>query len=180
IAEARRTYRLDDWGEIEGPHAEYVRGELGVRSTVGTPIIVEGQVWGVLAVHSRGTLPQGSESRIEQFSNLVATAIGNAEARGEVARLANEQAALRRIATLVAGGVEPELLFSAVTEETAAIFQAIAMVMRFEHDPPGSVVVGLSSEIGIAIGSRWPFEEGLTSTQVYRTGRSARLSSFDG
>src|SRR5262249_61729875 len=135
IAEARRTYRLDDWGEIEGPHAEYVRGELGVRSTVGTPIIVEGQVWGVLAVHSRRTLPPGSESRIEQFSDLVATAIGNAEARAEVARLANEQAALRRIATLVAGGAAPEQVFAAVGGEVRRTFDPSAPEVRYEAGP---------------------------------------------
>jgi GAF domain-containing protein len=179
IAEARRAIRWDTWTGIAGPIAAFIRDELGVRSTVGTPIVVEGRTWGVLAVHSRTPLPQDSESRMEQFGNLVATAIGNAAARGEIARLADEQAALRRIATLVAGGVEPERLFGAVSEEAAATFQAVAIIMRFEHDPPASVVVGLSREIGIAIGTRWPFEEGLTSTEVYRTGRSARLSAFD-
>jgi GAF domain-containing protein len=179
IAEAQHAVRWDAWTGIAGPIAEFIRDELGVRSTVGTPIFVGGRIWGVLAVHSRKPLPQGSELRMEQFSNLVATAIGNAEARGEVARLANEQAALRRIATLVARGVEPEQVFAAVTEETAATFNAITAVMRFEHDPPGNVVVGASKETGIPIGTRWPFAEGMTSAEVYRTGRSARLGGVD-
>jgi GAF domain-containing protein len=179
IAEARRTVRWDDWGEIEGSHAEYVRGELGVRSTVGTPIIIEGEAWGVLAVHSRGTLPQGSEARIEQFSNLVATAIGNAEARGEVQRLANEQAALQRIATLVAAGALPEQVFAAVAGEAAAAFNAVTAVLRFEHDPPAFVVVGISHETGTSIGTRQPLAEGLASTGVYRTGRPARRGAAD-
>jgi signal transduction histidine kinase len=96
-----------------------------------------------------------------------------------VARLVNEQAALRRIATLVAGGAVPAQVFAAVTEETAATFDAITAVMRFEHDPPENVIVGVSEETGIPIGTRWPLLEGMTSTEVYRTGRSARLGAVD-
>jgi GAF domain-containing protein len=179
IAEAQRAVRWNDWAGIAGPIPAFIRDELGVRSTVGTPIVVEGRIWGVLAVHSRRPLPQDSEWRMEQFSNLVGTAIGNAEARGEVARLAKEQAALRRIATLVAAGAVPEQVFAAVTEETATTFHAITAVMRFEHDPPGNVVVGVSKETGIPIGTRWPLAEGMTSAEVYRTGRSARLGAVD-
>jgi GAF domain-containing protein len=179
IAEAQRAVRWDDWTGIAGPIAELIRSKLGARSTVGAPIVVEGQVWGVLAVHSRRALRPDIEGRVEQFSDLVATAIGNAHARGEVARLANEQAALRRIATLVARGAAPERVFAAVTEETAATFAAITAVLRFEHDPPGAVIVGVSKETGIPIGTRLPFADGMTSAEVYRTGRSARLAGVD-
>jgi signal transduction histidine kinase len=179
IAEAQRAVRWDDWTGIAGPIAAFIRDELGVRSTVGTPIVVEGRIWGVLTVHSRQALPQDSESRMAHFSDLVATAIGNAEARGEVARLANEQAALRRIATLVAGGAAPEQVFAAVTEETAAAFDAITIVMRFEHDPAAAVVVGVSHETDVPIGTRGSLETGLASAEVYRTGRPARLSDRD-
>jgi signal transduction histidine kinase len=172
--------RIDGYADADGETAEAARG-LRLRTAVGAPILVEGKLWGALMAATRGEepLPEDAEARMEQFSNLVATAIGNAEARGEIARLANEQAALRRIATLVARGVEPEQVFAAVTEETAATFNAITAVMRFEHDPPGNVVVGASKETGIPIGTRWPFAEGMTSAEVYRTGRSARLGGVD-
>ena len=179
IAEARRTVRWDDWTGIAGPIAEFIRSELGVRSTVGTPIVVEGRMWGVLAVHSTQPLRQDSESRLAQFSDLVATAVGNAEARGEVERLANEQASLRRIATLVAGGAEPAQVFAAVTEETAATFDAVAAVARFEHDPPGIVLVGVSKDHGVPVGTRLPFTDGMTTAVVYHTGRRARLGAVD-
>jgi GAF domain-containing protein len=179
IADGRRSVRVDDWSKMPGPIAAYIREELGVRSTVVTAIVVEGRVWGCVAAHSRKPLPQQSESRLSQFSDLVATAVGNAEARGEVARLANEQAALRRIATLVAGGAAPEHVFAAVAEETAATFGVITAITRFEHDPPENVIVGVSAEAGIPIGTRWPMAERMTSTEVYRTGRSARLGAVD-
>jgi GAF domain-containing protein len=179
IAEAQHAVRWDDWTDVDGPIAEFIRHELGVRSTVGAPIVVEGRLWGVIAVHSKAALSENSEARIAQFSDLVATAIGNAAARREVSRLADEQAALRRIATLVASGGDPERVFAAVTEETAAAFDAVAAVLRFEHDSPEYVVVGISHETGTAIGTRQPLAQGLASTEVYRTGRPARRGALD-
>src|SRR5262249_59574024 len=127
--------------------------------------------WGVLAVHSRQPLPQDSEARMEQFSNLVATAIANAEARGEVARLANEQAALRRIATLVARGVEPEQVFAAVAAEADAAYAATSAVVRFQHDPPSLVVAAVSREADIPVGTRMPLADGMASAALSRPRR---------
>ena len=52
-------------------------------------------------------MPAVTESRLADFTELVATAIANADAREQVTRLAEEQAALRRVATLVAEGARP-------------------------------------------------------------------------
>lgn len=100
-----RAARLDDYGDSSGPIAERVTAG-GVRSAVATPIVVEGRLWGAMIAASTHDerLPPDTESRIAQFTELMATAIANAEARAEVARLADEQAALRRVATLVAQG----------------------------------------------------------------------------
>ena len=108
VAQAGRPIRVDDWAVVPGPIAAFIR-ELGVQSSVGGPISVEGRLWGALAVHSQSDqpLPASTESRLVSFTELVATAMANAEARGEVERLAQEQAALRRVATLVAEGAKP-------------------------------------------------------------------------
>jgi GAF domain-containing protein len=81
--------------------------ERGVRSSVAAPIIVEGRLWGQIGAGSTGErpLPPDTEARLADFTELVATAIANAESRAGLARLAQEQAALRRVATLVAGGI---------------------------------------------------------------------------
>jgi hypothetical protein len=47
--------------------------------------------------------------------------LANAQARDALSRLADEQAGLRRVATLVAKGASPDDLFSAVAEEVAAV-----------------------------------------------------------
>ena len=53
------------------------------------------------SVREKG-LPAGIEHRLAGFTELVSSAIGNAQAREELRALADEQAALRRVATLVA------------------------------------------------------------------------------
>ena len=90
-------------------------------------------------------------------------------------RFGDEQAALRRVATLVAEASSPSEVFAAVTEEVAATFHAITAVLKFEDDPPGVVLAGASKEIEIPIGSAWAIDEALAAEDVYRTGRSARV-----
>jgi signal transduction histidine kinase len=58
----------------------------GVRSAVVTPIVVDGHLWGVIVACSKGELfPVDTEQRMLNFTELVATAIANAESRSELA-----------------------------------------------------------------------------------------------
>jgi signal transduction histidine kinase len=67
------------------PGADALR-ELGIRSMVASPIIVNGRLWGVVtALTRRGQLPSGSPDRMADFTELVATAVGNAQSRAELA-----------------------------------------------------------------------------------------------
>jgi signal transduction histidine kinase len=168
--------RIDDYSTATGRIAEEVRPQ-GLRSIVATPIVVEGRTWGAMIVGTFGEepVPPGTEGRLGQFAELMATGIANTEARSEIERLARQEAALRRIATLIAQGVKPEQVFAAVADETAATFNAVTAVLRFEHEPPAVVIAGVSAETGVPIGTRWELAEGMVAAQVYRTGRSARM-----
>jgi len=77
-----QTVRVDDWSSATGAVAA-MASVLGVRSSVSAPIVVEGRLWGtIIAASSQSEpLPGDSESRIEQFTELVATAIANAESK---------------------------------------------------------------------------------------------------
>ncbi|MEA2295652.1 MAG: hypothetical protein QOE86_3291 [Solirubrobacteraceae bacterium] len=57
VFETRRPARIDSYADASGPLAPAIREE-GVRSAVGTPIIVEGHVWGVIGVGSVFELPR--------------------------------------------------------------------------------------------------------------------------
>jgi signal transduction histidine kinase len=178
VARTKRTARIDDYGALKGEIARVARG-AGFRSAIGAPLTVEGRLWGVLIAISTDPepIPERSEARLGRFTDLVATAVANAEARQALERVAAEQATLRRIATLVAQGVQPEEVLAAVTEEVAATFGVITAVMRFEHDPTGVVLVGASGEIDNPIGTRWDLDDALAAAEVYRTGCSARVNA---
>src|SRR5439155_15508096 len=152
--------------------------------TVGVPVVVAGRVWGAMVVSTteQDPLPHGTEARLADFTELLATAIENAESREALAQLADEQATLRRMATLVAQGVPPAEIFSAVSEQAGRLLGSdTAAVVRFEHDPPAIVVVGVGVGVaGIPIGARSELDDTFASTEVYRTGRSARIDARDG
>jgi signal transduction histidine kinase len=59
---------------------------LGIRSSVGCPIVVAGRLWGAIAASTKGDVrfPADTESQIARFTELVATAVQNAEARAEL------------------------------------------------------------------------------------------------
>jgi signal transduction histidine kinase len=179
VARTGRPARIESYADASGPIDMAVH-ETGVRSAVGTPIIVEGRLWGVMAAGSsrEEAMPADTEARLTQFTELLATAVANAESRAGLARLAEEQAALRRVATLVARGTRPEEVFAAVTNEVGQLLSVdLANLCRYESD--GTLTFVASSGKRIPVGSRWPLggQKNL-ATLVRDTGRSARIDSY--
>jgi signal transduction histidine kinase len=104
--------------------------------------------------------------------------------RDEVHRVAEEQAALRRVATLVARAVPPPAVFGAVASETGRLLGAEAIhVAQFE--PDGTVTVAGSwakpamEGLALAAGSSLSAGEDTVAGRVQRTGHSARVSGYD-
>src|SRR5262249_37485898 len=93
VRETGRPARLDAEGyaALDGAVAEAMRGYQTV-SIVGVPIVVDGEVWGIMGVASPEEipLPDGMEERLGGFTELVATAISNTVARDRVSALADE------------------------------------------------------------------------------------------
>ncbi len=60
---------------------------LGFHSGIGSPIVVEGRLWGVLIAVSRraDSLPDDAEARLGEFTELIGTAISNTQARSDLA-----------------------------------------------------------------------------------------------
>ena len=103
------------------------------------------------------------------------------ESRDELRLLADQQAALRRIATLVARAVAPYGVFSAVTEELARCLGVThASLVRYEAD--GSAVLLAShddrgSQKKIPVGKRFSLDGESVAAMVFRAGRAARRDS---
>ncbi|MET7403612.1 DUF4118 domain-containing protein [Dactylosporangium sp. NPDC005572] len=77
--------RMDSYDDAAGPAAEVIRG-LGIRSSVGVPVVVEGRLWGAALVGSSKAepIPPEAEDRLADFVELVATAIATAESRTQL------------------------------------------------------------------------------------------------
>jgi PAS domain S-box-containing protein len=152
-------------------------------STLEIPVVVGGRIWGAIVVTGmrQPSSREGPEARLVDFAALLAAAISNAESREALGRLADEQAALRRVATLVARGVEPAEIFSAVSAEVDGLFGLDdATVGRFDPEGRAFIVMGVAKGIeGLPIGSRWELNDAYVSSKVFRTGRSARIDVSD-
>jgi GAF domain-containing protein len=181
--------RVDDYSTLPGSIGDAARA-AGLGSGCAGPIVVNGDLWGQLAVFSRaGTvLPVGMENRLHDFIELVATAIANYEGRADLAaseararELASEQAALRRVATLVAQGASPDELFSAVAREVAGIIDIPAVgIHRYEADGTFTIL-GIVGDTGsFTIGSRWPVEDDGIAGMIRATGRPSRKDNYAG
>jgi signal transduction histidine kinase len=86
VRETSRPVRVDSFSEASGPIAQEARA-LGIHSSVGCPIVVGGRLWGVIAASSKREtpFPPHTEAQIADFTELVATAIANAESRSALA-----------------------------------------------------------------------------------------------
>ena len=177
IFETGRPGRVDNYADAHGEAAEVAR-ELSWRSSVGAPITVEGRLWGALVVVSKSEqpLPPGTERRLAEFTELVATAIANSEARERLAQLAEEQAALRRVATLVAEGATPHAVFDAVRHEVAQMFNApLSVLMRYDDASGAATLLATDDAFLGPAGTSWPVEgDSSAIAQVCRTGLPAR------
>jgi signal transduction histidine kinase len=180
VRDTSKAARIDDYAETEGEMAEIVR-RAGVRSTVGVPIVAAGRVWGTMVGYTTEPepLPVDIEARLTDFSELLATAIENAESREALQRLVDEQAALRRIATLVVEGATEAELFTCVAREVSQVF-GVGMVTidRYDSDSAFSTVVASVDDPGFPIGSRWPLDGPSLGATVLATARPARIDDY--
>jgi GAF domain-containing protein len=177
-----RPARVDQFAHATGPIGLAGR-KSGFHSAVGTPIVVEGCLWGVMTVGCTllaPPLPGDTETRLASFTELVATAIANAETHAGLARLAEEQTALRRVATLVARGAAPDVVFAAVTEELGRLLSVeYAHLGRYEPDHTVTFLAASGRIDGILpAGTRLNLGEKNVSTLVFETHRPARIDSY--
>jgi signal transduction histidine kinase len=117
--------RVESFERARGPIAEEARA-LGIRSSVGCPILVEGAVWGVIAASSKreAPFPAGTEAQIAAFTELVATAIANAESRAELAAsrarvVTTADETRRRMERDLHDGVQQRLVHAVITLKMA-------------------------------------------------------------
>ncbi|HEX4399012.1 MAG TPA: GAF domain-containing protein [Trebonia sp.] len=182
VSRTQRPARIDNYGDAGGPIARYAQS-VGVRVAVGTPVLAGGRLWGVMAAGSSrpGPLPaRGTELRIGAFTEMVAMAIANAEARRALEQVAAEQAALGRVATLVAEAVPPGEVFTVVAAEVAGLFGVpLAGLFRYESEGVATVIAG-AGRVSPYLGRRWPCPAGdpRLVASLQRTGQPLRIDDY--
>jgi signal transduction histidine kinase/ketosteroid isomerase-like protein len=182
VRASRQPEREDDWSLVCGHVAEVIRTVLGVRSSVASPIVVNDAAWGALTVHAKhGALPRSTQARLASFTDLVATAISNTEARAAARRLSDQQIALRRVATLVAREATAEEILTAAAEEVVRILGVDdARIIRYDADGAVTIVANFGRLASrIPVGLSVPAGGDNVTTMVLRAGRSARKDYRD-
>src|SRR5580700_5077868 len=102
----------------------------------------------------------------------------------EFRRIVGEQAALRRVATLVAQGARPEQVFAAVAEEAGRLLAAdFAILVRYDGPREAVTIIGTWTGTGAPaptpVGGQLPLGGQNVTTLIYRTGQPARIDYDD-
>jgi len=116
------------------------------------------------------------------FTGFIRDLTDRTRIEGELRALGDEQAALRRVATLVARSADEASVFDAVTEEVGRLLGAqTANLIRFEPDAT-ALVIGAWSEGDartVPLGATVPLDGDSAGPQIHRTGRPVRVDAFD-
>ncbi len=173
-----RPARRDDYRVKTAPL--FAGREYGPGSSVSVPIVVDGQLWGMLGTLTEGRrLPSGTAQRLQKFAELIAAALANNQARAGIDQLAGEQAALLRVAALVAAGASEAQLFDAVaTEATALIDGGPATLARFDGGRTLTIVSTCGGPAPVGTVYDVPIGDQGTTAEVLSTRRPARLDDY--
>ncbi|WUU98827.1 AAA family ATPase [Actinoallomurus sp. NBC_01490] len=146
-------------------------------SLLAVPILSRGTLHAVLLLENRLIRSAFTVERLDAvrlIAGQLAVSLDNAHLYAEFRRIADEQAALRRVATLVARGVAPESMLTAVAEEIATLLGADdTAVVRFEPDGETTVMGGHGFWRSVS-GERGRLDPRSAMASVQETGRAAR------
>ena len=171
-----RPARVDDWTGIPGSPAAKHREE-GFGQAVAAPVIIDGSIWGCIAAYGEADeiLPPGCETRLADYTNLMATAIANAQVRDELRGLAKQQgAALRRVATLVAQQASPPAIFNAVAGEASRALGVPRVDVGRCHEDGSMTLLGSTGRPVRSDDHAFSESEKYVTRKVMQTGRAAR------
>jgi signal transduction histidine kinase len=156
--------------------------DVACCSLLAVPILSRGTLRALLLLENRlirGAFTTGRLDAVKLIAGQLAVSVDNAQLYADFRRIADEQAALRRVATLVARGVGPELVFAGVAEEIGALFGAdVTAIVRFEPDGEATVMGGDGFENSRA-GFRGKPDAHSAMASLQATGRAARRDLDD-
>jgi signal transduction histidine kinase len=171
-----RPARADRLPDVSGQWAQLASGR-GFLSSAAAPIQAEDRLWGALVAAGRGALPPRIEEKLARFAELAGTAIASSQARAAGQALADEQAALLRVAEQVARGEPAETVFAAVAAEAQQLLdgQPVTLV---RYDDDASLIVISRSGGPVPPGTCIAYEAGSLPDRVRRSAAAVRVDDY--
>ena len=161
---------------------------VGCCSLLAMPIVGHGTLQAGLLLENRlirGAFTAARLDAVTLIAGQLAVSLRNAQLYAEHRRIADEQAALRRVATLVARGAPPGQVFAAVAEEVGRLVTAtFAVLIRYEQQDLEVVGQWTTTSTGgpapTSVGTWLPLGGRNVSTLVHQTGQPARIDYAEG
>ena len=152
-------------------------------SLLALPILSRGTLQAVLMLENRlirSAFSTGRLNAVKLIAGQLAVSLDNALVYAEYRRMADEQAALRRVATLVARGVPAAEVFEAVSREARRVLGLDSgSLLRFERDGSATLLaVDSTLPALVGVGERLVLDAGTASAQVRSTGQPARVEAY--
>jgi signal transduction histidine kinase len=178
ICRSARPERVDDYSGLTGRLAERLQ-QLGIASGVGAPIVFDGELWGAVVVSSVriNAFAPGAEHRIAAFTELVAQALANAEAR--------EQLAASRARVVAAGDAERRRLERNLHDGAQQRLVALAIGLRIadrliNEDPEAAhaALERVSDELSASLAELRELARGLHPAVLSDHGLEAAIHSL--
>ena len=175
-----RRFAARSWPlpEAVGPRV----GQDELKWCVGVPILLKGRVWGVSLLGSAHDEPLADdiEEGITAFTQLVSTALANAQANDELRERAREQSELLEVAEIAAAGADEPRVYAAIVQAASAALEGLpTMLIRFVDDGAAEVLAPLGENADISpVGRRIHVDDTSVTAQVQRTGRPARIDDY--
>ena len=161
--------------------ANEAASRAGVARAVGAPIVVDGELWGFVGAGAsqHRSLPAHAERHLSRFTTLLASAISYTQARENLSLVAEQHAALVRLAALVADGAEPRMVFDAVCEEAGRVLRASTVNLARFTSEGFSVTTAAWSLRGppVPLGTRSRLDGDPMATMVRDTATPGRSDS---
>jgi signal transduction histidine kinase len=158
--------------------------DLDACSLLAVPIVSRGTLQALLVLENRLIRDAFTTERLDAvklIAGQLAVSLDNAQLYADHRRMADEQAALRRVATLAAEGPSPTAVFDAVATEMQRLLDADGVTLgRYEPGDTVTVVAHRGWEgWDLPAGTRFSHEGKSVTAAVRRTGRPSRIERFD-
>jgi signal transduction histidine kinase len=178
--DAAVPYRVDTLDpEATGPFVEEAL-RLGIVASLGVPIFLHGQVWGlgVVTLLRQGSFSDSHERSLAHFLELVSPALASSQALTEARQADEGQRAFSSVAGLASADPQSDELFRAIAVEASRVIQGVPVTLvQFTKGGTEAKVLAVSGG-HIEVGRTFPTPDDSIVARAARSGRPERIDDY--